>query len=80
MDDPNVPHALEQLCGSEFQFDPEQASFFLGRESVRCGAVSGLKSWRKRLFAWMSQNARDATSFFSLPPNRVVELGTQVSI
>jgi len=80
MDEPNVPAALDQICGTEFEFNPERASFFLGRESIRCDSGSGLRRWRYQLFAWMSQNARDATSFFSLPPNRVVELGTQISV
>jgi KUP system potassium uptake protein len=80
MDEPNVPAALDQICGTEFEFNPERASFFLGRESIRCDSGSGLRRWRYQLFAWMSQNARDATSFFSLPQNRVVELGTQISV
>jgi KUP system potassium uptake protein len=36
--------------------------------------------WQKILFALMSKNARAATAFFGLPPNRVVELGTQVEL
>jgi KUP system potassium uptake protein len=34
--------------------------------------------WRKRLFILMTRNARSATAFFGLPPNRVVELGAQI--
>jgi KUP system potassium uptake protein len=34
--------------------------------------------WRKRLFVIMARNARSATEFFGIPPNRVVELGAQV--
>ena len=36
--------------------------------------------WRKMLFAFLSRNARPATAFFGLPPNRVVELGTQIEL
>jgi KUP system potassium uptake protein len=36
--------------------------------------------WRERLFGFMSRNARSATLFFNLPPNRVVELGAQIEI
>jgi K+ transporter len=36
--------------------------------------------WRERLFAFMSRNARSATLFFHLPPDRVVELGAQIEI
>ena len=34
--------------------------------------------WRKKVFIFMSRNARSATEFFNIPPNRVVELGTQI--
>jgi KUP system potassium uptake protein len=42
----------------------------------------GLKMavWRKKLFSIMNRNAIPATQFFNIPPNRVVELGTQVEI
>ncbi len=36
--------------------------------------------WREKLFMVMSRNARTATDFFGLPPNRVIELGMQVEI
>src|SRR2546430_10043463 len=32
---------------------------------------------RKRLFSFMARNASAATDFFSIPPNRVVELGAR---
>ena len=40
----------------------------------------GMMIWREKLFAWMLRNAESAMEFFSLPPNRVVELGSQVEI
>ncbi|HEX3867132.1 MAG TPA: hypothetical protein VHV78_10275, partial [Gemmatimonadaceae bacterium] len=40
--------------------------------------VPRMARWRKRLFVIMSRNARSATEFFGIPPNRVVELGAQV--
>jgi KUP system potassium uptake protein len=40
--------------------------------------VPRMASWRKKLFILMTRNARSATAFFGLPPNRVVELGAQI--
>jgi KUP system potassium uptake protein len=37
-----------------------------------------MRTWRKKIFSVMSRNARGATEFFGIPPNRVVELGTQI--
>jgi KUP system potassium uptake protein len=41
-------------------------------------AVPRMATWRKKLFILMTRNARSATAFFGLPPNRVVELGAQI--
>jgi len=40
----------------------------------------GMASWRKKLFAYMSRNARPANMFFQIPANRVVELGTHIEL
>ncbi len=77
---PDVPEALATLRRPELPFDPMQTSYFLGRERVFSSSREGMARWRERLFALVSNNARSATSFFNVPPNRVVELGAQVEI
>jgi KUP system potassium uptake protein len=79
MEEPNVPEALEALATDDFPVAIQQMTFFLGREKVLCASGRRMR-WRESLFAWMSQNARDASSYFNLPPNRVVELGAQIAI
>jgi KUP system potassium uptake protein len=58
----------------------EQCSFYLGRETLVPGRVRSMSSWRRRLFAFLSRNARPPTDFFGLPPNRVLELGMQIEL
>ena len=55
-------------------------SFFLARQTLIAGPKPGMALWREHLFAWMMRNAESAMDFFKLPPNRVVELGSQVEI
>jgi KUP system potassium uptake protein len=55
-------------------------SFFLARQTLVSTARPGMAPWRERLFSWMLRNAESAMGFFKLPPNRVVELGSQVEI
>jgi KUP system potassium uptake protein len=57
---------------------PMMTSYFLGRETIIATKNPGMAVWRERLFAAMAQNARPASAFFHLPPNRVVELGAQI--
>ncbi|MEZ4732830.1 MAG: hypothetical protein R3E79_37475 [Caldilineaceae bacterium] len=58
----------------------KEVSYFLGRERLFASAQPGMAIWRERLFAFMSRNARPATDFFRLPPDRVVELGAQIEL
>jgi KUP system potassium uptake protein len=55
-------------------------SYYLGRETLLNTGKSGLWRWRKALFGILSRNARPATQFFGIPPNRVVEMGAQIEI
>ena len=57
-----------------------ETSYFLGRETLIASKNPGMAMWREQLFSVMSRNARSATSFFGLPPNRVVELGAQIEL
>jgi KUP system potassium uptake protein len=81
MEDPDVPAELARvrLPGVD-DFDSRNVSYFLSRETLIATATPGMWIWREKLFAWMSRNARPATAYFNLPPNRVVELGMQVEL
>jgi KUP system potassium uptake protein len=76
MEQPDVPALLaEHLPG----FVPEHTTYFLGREALFSETDPGT-SWRYKLFSAMSRNAAGATAFFSIPPDRVLELGTQIEV
>jgi len=81
METPSVPDIMAQARAMGLRADgPSDTTYFLGRETLLTTGRSGLASWRKRLFAVMSQNARPATTYFGIPPGRVVELGVQVEL
>ncbi len=81
MQESDVPAALAKVeqCGPAFKM--MDTSFFLARQTLLTNAkVPGMALWREKLFSWMLRNAESAMEFFKLPPNRVVELGSQVEI
>lgn len=79
--DPHVPAALAQAdANGMLRFKPMETSYFLGREKLIARERPPMRAWRARLFSALSRNATGATDFFQLPPNRVVELGTQIEI
>ena len=78
---PDVKAVLEQISVShDMSFELMDTSFFLARETVVPTQLPGMSVWRERVFAWMHQNAAKPTDFFSIPANRVVELGTKIEI
>ncbi len=80
MEEPAVDLVLEACRKQGLDIKPAESTFFLSRETVIPSERPGMPLWRDSLFALMAQNAHRATSFFNLPPNRVVELGMQVEI
>jgi KUP system potassium uptake protein len=93
MESPNVPEILQWARESGVKAKPNDTTFYLGRERIIIGdgearpgtrrapddvVLPRMARWRKKLFVLMSRNARSATEFFGIPPNRVVELGAQV--
>jgi KUP system potassium uptake protein len=93
MDEPNVMRALAQCRLEHFHINLMETSFFIGREKLRLRSRRRLAlgrwwgpelfvflAWRDRLFIFLSNLALDATEFFRIPPNRVVELGGQIEI
>jgi KUP system potassium uptake protein len=93
MDTPDVPSVLRGLQAHGVSVRPMETTFYLGRETLIASKdvpvpkpspapdlrrPPGLALWRKKLFILMSRNAQSATTFFNLPPNRVVEMGAQI--
>ncbi len=80
MEKPDVPAALDRIKQPGPRFDPMRTTYFIGRETILATRKLGLSSWRGSIFAWMTRNAGDVTSYFCLPPNGVVELGARVEV
>ncbi|MEY2520918.1 MAG: system potassium uptake protein [Verrucomicrobiota bacterium] len=77
---PDVPSALEGVKEPGLRFNPMRTTYFIGRETILATRKVGLSAWRGSIFAWMTRNAGDVTSYFCLPPNGVVELGARVEV
>jgi KUP system potassium uptake protein len=80
MESPNLPKALAIARKQGWTFDIMSTSFFLSRRSVRPSKDSGMPQWQDKLFIALARNADDASSYFQIPTDRVVEIGTQVTV
>ena len=79
MESPNIPRDLEALTASGHQFDPMQASYFLGRDVM---VPSQAPRWRFGAAgcSFLARNSVPATEFFRIPSDRVVELGVRIAV
>ena len=77
---PNLPRTLARIKDDGFSYDAMKTTFFLSRRSLKASKKSGLPLWQDRIFIPLARNADDASSYFGLPTDRVVEIGTQVTI
>ena len=77
--EPDVPSALALPAAANLDLNPMITSFFIARSQVVEGP-GALPPWRRGLFAWMTRQSEGAAATFHLPPNQVVEVGTQVML
>jgi len=80
MESPDVPLLLDRVRAHGIDWHPDSTTYFARRLVVLPTGDMPMMRWRKRLFASLSRGATDSIRFFNLPPERVVEFGTQVEI
>ncbi len=80
MENPNIPKALAIARKAGWTFDIMSTSFFLSRRTLKPAKNSLMPHWQDKLFISLARTSDDATSYFQIPSERVVEVGTQVAI
>jgi KUP system potassium uptake protein len=80
LEEPDIPRALALCRVGGFRFNLMETSFFVGRENIGIKRPSGMRLPFKKLFIFLTDVALDATGFFRIPVNRIVELGGQVEL
>jgi KUP system potassium uptake protein len=78
-DEPDLPRDLELCASKGLVLDPMDTSFFVGKEILIPQEDAAMAFWRKKIFIGLFRSAETITNQFKLPPNRVVELGSQVT-
>jgi KUP system potassium uptake protein len=78
-EEPDVPAALALAARFGLELEPMTTTYFVARSSIVDGPGQ-LPRWRCNLFGWMMRQSEGAATYFKLPANQVVELGTQVML
>jgi KUP system potassium uptake protein len=79
-DEPDLPRDMTLCAAQGLDMDVMDTSFFIGKETVIPRPSKEMALWREKLFVAMFRNADSVSNYFKLPPNRVVELGAQVTL
>jgi KUP system potassium uptake protein len=82
MEAPDVPAALERARSLGLNWRLDDTTYYLAHLTLFTHSTSrlGMMVWRDKLFIFLSRNARRATNYFQIPPDRVVEIGIQLEI
>jgi KUP system potassium uptake protein len=80
METPSVPKIIEHCRRKDLNIDIAATSFFLSRRSLKTTLKSEMPRWQELMFIWLAGRAEDATEYFRIPSDRVVEVGTQVMV
>jgi KUP system potassium uptake protein len=82
MEQPDVPAALERARELGLDWRTADTTYYLAHLTLFTHTNSrlGMSKWRDGLFVFLSRNARRATNFFLIPPDRVIEIGIQLEI
>ncbi|MBI1731476.1 MAG: potassium transporter Kup [Gammaproteobacteria bacterium] len=81
-EEPDVAAVLQGIPNPPLRLDPMVTSYFSGRETMVLAKRPRLPiaRWRRNLFRLMQHNSTDATMYFGIPPNRVIQIGSQIEI
>jgi len=81
-DSQDIPKGLALAVGTSraLDVDLDQAHYFLSVLTVQATGHRGLRTWRKRLYAWMYHNAANRTEVFHLPPERTIVMGAHIEL
>jgi KUP system potassium uptake protein len=80
MENPDVPKLLEEAKRSGLHVPLSDVTYFLGKETLLAQPGGKMGEWEEGFFAFLSRNSRPATIYFKLPPEQVIEIGTQIDL
>lgn len=80
METPDVPKEIDRAIAMGLPADRGNMTYFLGRETFVAGPQGRMGALAESFFALLSRNARNATLYFNIPTEQVVEVGMQIDL
>lgn len=81
MEQPDLPRALNLLrVREELDFDTDDVTYYLAREHLLAQPGGKMGVLTERYFGFMQRNAVNVDRYFRIPPEQVIEVGTQIDL
>jgi KUP system potassium uptake protein len=81
MEQPSVHAVLAQAAGRVgLRFVDEEVTYYLGRETILATKKGRMGRLAESLYSYLQRNAVAADRHFGIPPQQVVEIGTQIDL
>lgn len=80
MDRTNLPNTISLVEVNNKKLDMDKVFYCLGTETLIAKGKLGMPEWRENIFSFLSRNSQRATRYFNLPPEKVLEIGTNVEL
>jgi len=80
MQSPDVSTLMNRIKSSGVPINPSSAIYFFNREMIMTEGDSPMWEWEKRLYGFLSRNARSAKDYYQIPPNQIIEIGLPIQL
>jgi KUP system potassium uptake protein len=78
MDRTDMRSLIRIIQNKHLKIDTEETTYFVGRDTLIPSRSVGMSKWRDELYLLMRRNSIRATRYFNIPPDRAIEIGTQI--
>jgi len=80
MQSPDVGSLMQRIKNSGVPINPSSAIYFFNREMIMAEGDSPMWEWEKRLYGFLSRNARPIRDYYRIPPNQIIEIGLPIQL
>jgi KUP system potassium uptake protein len=81
MEHPRVAERLQEAIEKEhLPVDRKEITYYIGKETLTAAKSGQMGRIAERIFAYLQRNAVEVEDTFCLPPQQVVEIGTQIDL
>jgi KUP system potassium uptake protein len=80
MESADVEWLMERIKDAGVPVKLNETTYYFNREMIITDGDSKMWKWQKRLYAFLSRNARPVRDYYKLPPMQIIEVGLPIQL